>query len=278
MIDMPVPFSISVFILTLTLLSGCNSDNGSSESSLPVRAAASEPGQLISRRDSVIIAIESANSNAFKEAFVTLAKYDYTRYTRTEQFDDDEFLIAFLERSVRHAGSPNSRSYAILSADSTGEFDFGYFRRFVSSNVEEQDPEDLTPYLFPEDPSYLSSRNFEAYTYRFFPDSLMGRVNAQVVEVRARPVEGDGKNIRKVRYYIDETTNELIAFELNRIDLAFFFREESHFFVHLQKTVEGHFIPYNTRFETRILVPFRPPQLFRTVSTYFNIELREEES
>ena len=95
---------------------------------------------------------------------------------------------------------------------------------------------------------------------------------AEVIEVRARPVEGDGKNIRRAYYFFEQDSNELIAFQLERIDLALFFREESLFFVHLQQTPDGAQVPYNTRFETRIIMPFKPPQWFRTVSTYSNVE------
>ncbi len=222
-------------------------------------------------RDSVLNLVAQASSNSFKEAFLELRNYQYTRYSRTDQFDDGNFLVAFRERTVKHSGPLDSRQYNILSSDSSGSYDFGFFRQFVSATVEEQDPEDLTPYLFPDDPSYLSSRNYDAYLYRFKSDTLMLDTSAKVAEIRAKPVEGDGKNIRRARFYFDQSSGLFIAFELERIDLAMFFREESRFFVHLQQSPNGKQIPYNTQFETKITMPFKLPQVFRTVATYSDV-------
>ena len=263
----------SSVLLCISLLIGCSSST-ESEGSMPMQSVAAQLEQETVERDSVLKTVEGIQTEGFKEAFKHLAQYDYTRYIRTEQFDDNDFMVAFRERTIRHEGEQKDRTYTVLSSDSTGSYDFGYFRRFVSDNVDEQDPEDLTPYLFPRDPTYLSSRNYEAYSYDFDADSLMLNITAQAIEIRAKPVEGDGKNIRRARYFIDPQRNELVAFELERIDLAFFFREESTFFVHVQTLSDGTIVPYNTRFETRIIVPFRDPQRFRTVASYYNINER----
>lgn len=262
-----------VLYISISLTFGCQSGpEGNGQP--PVQSVAAQFEESIAVRDSVLTTVDALQTDAFMEAFELLKLYDYTRYIRTEQFDDNDFMVAFTERSVRYQGAPSQRTFTLLSADSTGTYDFGYFRRFVSENVDEQDPEDLTPFLFPKDPSYLSPRNFESYSYEFQEDSLMLNITAQVLEVNALPVEGDGKNIRKARYFVNPTTNQLIAFELERIDLALFFREESTFFMHVQETLEGDFIPYNTRFETKIIVPFRDPQRYRTVATYVQVNKR----
>jgi len=227
--------------------------------------------QDVDERIEVLGLVSQASSETFIEAFGPLRSYDYSRYSRTDQFDDTNFLIAFRERTVQHTGAGPDRRHIVLSADSTGSYDFGFFRQFVSATVEEQDPEDLTPYLFPEDPGYLSERNYEAYFYHFLQDTLMLDTVAKVAEVRARPIEGDGKNIRSARFFFDRASGRFIAFELERIDLALFFREESYFFVHLQELPDGTQVPYNTRFETRITMPFKPPQRFRTVATYSEV-------
>ena len=262
-----------ILCISILLTFGCQS-SPESNGLTPMQSVASQSGDGFLVRDSVLTIAESVNKEAFTSSFDILKQYDYTRYIRTEQFDDTDFMVAFTERSVRYEGPPQERTYSILSSDSTGTYDFGYFRRFVSENVEEQDPEDLTPYLLPKDPAYLSERNLEAYSYEFKEDSLMLNITAQVLEVKALPVEGDGKNIRTARYYIDPNVDELIAFELERIDLALFFREESTFFMHIQKTIHGDYIPYNTRFETKIIVPFRDPQRYRTVATYVQASKR----
>ena len=255
--------------LSLLLLSSCAPEI--EEEPIPNARVAALFEQDIQERDSVLALVSQATSETFKQAFLELRNYNYTRYSRTDQFDDTDFLVAFRERTVNHSGPISDRRYQILSADSTGSYDFGFFRQFVSATVEEQDPEDLTPYLFPEDPSFLSERNYEAYLYRFQQDTLMLDTAAKVAEIRARPVDGDGKNIRKARFFFDQLSGQFIAFELERIDLALFFREESQFFVHLQNAPDGKQVPYNTRFETRITMPFKLPQRFRTVATYSNV-------
>lgn len=255
------------FFLCILLFIGCNKDAEDKN-----RSSASLFEQDLAVRDSILTQLAAIRSDPFAEAFNALPHYNYTRYTRTEQFNDDAYLIAFRERTVRHEGPAGQRQFTMLASDSSGNYDFGFFRQFVSTNVEEQDPDDLSPYLFPENPAYLDPENYDAYVYRYRSDTLMQDLTAEVIEVRARPVEGDGKNIRRAYYFFEQDTQELIAFQLERIDLALFFREESLFFVHLQRTQDGAQAPYNTRFETRIIMPFKPPQWFRTVSTYSNVD------
>ena len=251
-----------VLLLGILALPGCGSDEADQT---PARTAGFIQNET--ERAEVLSIIANPDISGFQEAFRALPERSFVRYTRTEQFDENGFLLAYRERTLRHVGPPAAREFILLEADSSGTFDFGFFRHFVSATVEDEDPEDLTPYLFPEDPMYLSERNFDAYLYRFLPDTLMGETMAQVIEVRARPVEGDGKNIRRATYFLDRSTGRLIAFELNRIDLALFFREESTFYAHIQRH-SGEWVPYNTRFEARIVMPFKPPQQFRTVAAY----------
>lgn len=224
--------------------------------------------QASTERDSIFTALNAINQDPFRNAFTALEQQAFTRYTRTEQFDKEDFLVAYQEHIIRHEHEGGARTYATQSMDSAGTFDYGYFSRFVSETVTTQDPPDLTRYVVPEDPAYLSERNRDAYVYRFLPDTLMWDMVARVIEIRARPADGDGQNIRRVRLYVDRGTQTLIAMYMERIDLAMLFREESRFYVHIRP--EGdHWVPYNTRFESRISVPFRPTQLFRTVSTYY---------
>lgn len=264
---MTLKYASTVLILSTCLFVSCSGNENRAD-----RTAISQFEQDEAVRDSILAMLSKTGPAPFADAFAALPDHAYTRYIRTEQFNDNEYLVAFRERTVRYEGPAGQRRFTLLTADSSGTYDFGFFRQFVSTNVEEQDPGDLTPYLFPEDPSYLSPENYDAFLYRFRPDTLMRDVAASVIEVRARPVEGDGKNIRRAYYYFDQETDRLIAFQLERIDLTLFFREESLFFVHLQQAPDGTWLPYNTRFETRIIMPFKPPQRFRTVSTYSNID------
>lgn len=256
--------------LCLLLLFGCTkSEEQRVPGELFYPVSTSPYTQVSTERDSVFSYLERIDRETFRKAFGKLDEREFTRYMRTEQFDDDDYLIAFEERVTRHQGRSSAREYVTLERDSAGTFDFGYFSRFVSQTVETFDPTDLAQYIIPEDPAYLSARNQDAYLYRALPDTLMWDMTARVIEVRARPKEGDGHNIRRVRLYVERGSNRLIAIYLERIDLAMWYREESQFYVHIRPAPNGTWVPYNTRFETKIGVPFRPAQRFRTVSTYY---------
>ena len=226
-------------------------------------------------REKVLSLLTKLDKEPIFGAYSNLISTNYTRYQRTEQFDDLNYLVAFREQVIRHEGPESDRRYRRLDSDSSGAFDFGFFKSFVSVNAPNQDPSDLTPFVLPEDPPYLSPRNVDAYLFRFKSDTLMWNRRAAVLEVRALPEVGDGLNIRRVRMYVDRQENILMGVQLERIDLALLFREESSYFIHIQPTEDDNWVPHNTRFETRIIMPFKPPQLYRTVSTYYNITPQE---
>jgi hypothetical protein len=233
-------------------------------------ASANLQAQTVTERDSIFAFLGTIDQETFTRAFSRLTDKSYTRYTRTEQFDEEDYLIAFGERVLRHGAGKTE----LVDHDSAGTFDYGYFSRFVSKTVDAYDPTDLARHIVPDDPAYMSARNREAYVYRTLPDTLMWDMVARVIEIRARPDEGDGQNIRRVRLYVERSSNKLIAMYLERIDLALWFREESRFYVHVRPTPAGEWVPYNTRFETLIRVPFRSAQRFRTVSTYYSFSER----
>ncbi|NNE71582.1 MAG: hypothetical protein HKN29_14630 [Rhodothermales bacterium] len=224
------------------------------------------------RVDSVSTLLSGVDDTAFRAAFSGIDDYRYTRYTRTEQFDTDDYLVAYRESVHRAGWDAGLRTISVQQEDSAGTFDFGLFDRFTSSTLTGLDPIDLVKYLLPEEPPYLQGRNREKYEWSFLPDTLLWDTQAKVIEVKARRLKGDGENIRKVRHYVDRTTNELIAMYLERIDLALLFREESQFYVHMRRADDGTLVPHNTRFQTHIRTPFETDNKFRTVSTYYELE------
>ncbi|MEM6648425.1 MAG: hypothetical protein AAF730_19445 [Bacteroidota bacterium] len=210
------------------------------------------------------------STSGMDNAFGNLRYYDFTRYTRVDQRDDEERLQASEQHEVRHAMTNQGRTFEVLREGLQGEFDYGFFQNFVSTNVEAEDPGDVTPYVMPDDPPYLKPEFYEAYQYRLRPDTLLFDQAARVVEIRARPDDGDDLNIRRVSLYLDRRSNQLVAASLDRIDLAFLFREESSFFIHIRQTAEGDWVPYNTRFETLMMMPFEGSRTLRTVSSYYD--------
>lgn len=232
------------------------------------RAGAFQSDEEAAVRDSVLTVLSDADRSFFMTAFDRLSDYEYIRYMRTEQYDEDDYLLAFDEVQIRVEGADAQRVTRIERTDSAGSFDFGLFNRFVSENVESVDPVDLVPYVLPDDIGYKSPRNAKKYSYRILPDTLLWDRQAMVVEINAKPESGDGLNIRIVRQYIDRETNVLVAVYLERVDLALLFREESAFYVDLRPAPDGVFLPNNTRFQTRIRMPFRGTYTIRTVSTY----------
>lgn len=252
----------TVFLMTLlAALAGCGQAPG-----LP--APLETPAER-AETDSVLARLGSLRKDAFVQAFDALQRHTYRRYSRTEQFDEGDFLVAFVEREVRHAPDGTAR---VIREDSAGAFDFGLFKSFVSTRAPSLDPVDLVPLLFPEEPAYLAPRNREYYRYRLLPDTLLWDRTAHVLDVRARPEAGDGQSIRHARYFIDRASGELIALSMARIDLSMLFREESRFFLQIRPLPSGGWVPFNTRFETRLKMPFEATRRFRTVGTILAVE------
>ena len=253
---------IGILALLLLSLGGCS---GSSADSVGPEERA--------ERDSVLVFLDQVGREAMRGAFGTLESYTYRRYLRTEQYDREDFLVAFTEHLIDVGGSGENRTHRVTQADSGGAFDFGLFNQFVSENVDDPDPVDLTPYLIEDRPSHLNPRNLDKYAFRMAGDTLMWDRSALIVDVRAKPDLGDGENIRRVRYYVDTSSNQLVAMHLERVDLGLLLREESTFYLHVRPApdmTEGSvsYVPYNTRFQTLIKTPFIGSFRIRTVSTY----------
>ncbi len=258
------PYLVTATLLVVVLIAapGCKAPGSPGGPSAEETASA----------DTMATLLTGVDVASFRKAFGRISDYAYTRYTRTEQFDTDDYLVAYREKVLRSSEEGGVRSIRVEESDSAGTFDFGFFDRFTSTNVSEISPVDLIPFLLPDDPAYMKPRNREKYEWHYLPDTLLWDTQAQVIELRARPFAGDGQNVRRVRHYVDRTTNQLIAMYLERIDLALLFREESRFWVHMRRAESGQLVPHNTRFHTHIKTPFRTDSKFRTVSTYYGIE------
>jgi len=223
-------------------------------------------------RDALVEDIRRADTQELVKAFDLLSRSEYTRYIRTEQYDEEDFLIAYTEHIAEVRIVDGERRVFVEQADSAGAFDYGFFRRFQSENVATTDPVNLVPFVLPEEPVYLDARNMDRYAFRELPDTLLWDRQAQVVEARARPDLADGLNVRRARHFVDRGTQTLVAMYIERVDLALLFREESSFYVDITLRPDGQgAVPNNTRFESRIRTPFRGAYRVRTVSTYTDV-------
>lgn len=223
-------------------------------------------------RDALVEDIRTADTQELVNAFNLLSTSEYTRYIRTEQYDEEDFLIAYTEHIAEVRLVNGERQVFVQQADSGGTFDYGFFRRFQSENVVTTDPVNLVPLVLPDEPVYLDARNMDRYAFRELSDTLLWDRQAQVVEARARPDLADGLNVRRARHYIDRGSNILVAMYIERVDLALLFREESSFYVDVTLLPDGQgAVPNNTRFESRIRTPFRGAYRVRTVSTYTDV-------
>jgi len=270
-------YALLLFSVLVLTLSACkppsdrvqqNNEDGEGEAFVPDFERDFE--QDVNHLDEAFTLMGSMKEDAMRESYRKLREYNYTRYTRTEQRDIEEAIIAFEERTMRYELDEGLRYLYVDEADSTGTFDFGLFNQFVSSNTGSNDPPDMSRFVLPREPAYKDPKNQEAYQYRIRRDTLMGDVAARVVDIRAVPEFGDGQNIRRVRLFIDRRSLQLIGIYMERIDLAMLFREESQFYVDVHQSDEGDWLPNNTRFKTNIQVPFNPNQTFSTVSTFYD--------
>ncbi len=255
------PSSLPFLLAALLLFTGCDRR--------PVAAPLAADEQA--EQDTVLALMGRVQEDALRQAFGQLPHLAYTRYSRTEQFNAQDQLLAFREHTVRAV--PDSARPTPMQADSGGAFDFGFFQTFVSETVPALDVLDLVPYVLPDDPPYRDARHREAYRFRLLPDTLLWDLEARVLEVRARPDLGDGQPIRRVRLYVDKGSGQLAALALERIDLAMLFREESTFFVSIRPLADSLWVPASTRFQTRITMPFRGTQQFHTAATWTDYTL-----
>lgn len=217
--------------------------------------------------DSVFAQLQTVHFDAVKEAFQALEGAAFTRRIRTEQLDRAGDRIAYRERVM----AVDSDTTSVLSRDSSGSFDYGFLRRFTSDEAARDEPWELAAYILADDPAYLSPRSREAYEYRSGSGALSGVGPVTVIDVRAHPEFGTDQAIRRARIYLDPGTNRVVAQEIERSDQALWFRESSDLFIGIRRDSAVGWVPNRTRIETRVRMPFRPIQRFRTESTFSNV-------
>ncbi len=243
------------------LAAGCADPSSSSALPTPEEEAAA---------DSVLALLERLDDTPLRSAFEGLANHAHTQRARTAQFDADGALLASSEREVQY----DEQGARAIRSESSGTFDFGYLRRFASSdeNIEESAlaASGFLEHIILNDPPYASARNREAWRYAFAPDSMLSAGPVRVVQITARPGFDASRSIRQVRLYLDRTSDRLAGLYVERTHTALWFREESVFFLSAASLASGTWVPDRTRFETRVKLLLRPAQRFTSEVEYYD--------
>ena len=92
----------------------------------------------------------------------------------------------------------------------------------------------------------------------------------RVVRITTRPGFEASRSIRRVRLYLDRASDRLVGIYIERVHAALWFREESAFFLSVDRLPSGTWAPGNARFETRIKFLLRPAQRFRSATEYYD--------
>ena len=256
-------------VCLLCLVSGCADRQPPPAPLTPVESAAA---------DSIAALLERIDETALRSAFQTVSTHAHTQRIRTGQFDEGGTLLASREQEVRH----DVEGARTIRSETSGTFDFGYLRRFVSADddlpASGLAASDLPEYVIPDDPPYAAARNREAWRYEFAPDSMLFARPVRVVRITTRPGFEASRSIRRVRLYIDRASDRLVGIYIERVHAAWWFREESAFFLTVDRLPSGTWAPGHTRFETRIKLLLRPAQRFRSATEYYDFREMDQAS
>lgn len=214
----------------------------------------------------VLATLDSLPDQTFRAAFQHLSSISHTRRTRTEQLGADGQVLASIERVIHYDAQTGTPT--LLRVDSSGAFHFGYLTPFASTDPITLDAADLADALLPEDPPYLTPRNREAFTYQILPDTAWGTGTARVLDIRLRPGDDMEQDIRHARYYLDDPSGQLLGIRLSRTKQMLLFREETHQAAIIRRLAGTTYVPATLTTSTRLNVPLRPLQHFRTTTTF----------
>ena len=251
----------------LVSLLGCDDGTAADEGALFVpsdRPAASSSAE----RDSALALLDRMQRSAFDSAFVRLDRYSFVRSIRTEQRTTGGTVTAWTERALRYP--VDGTAPRVLRSDSMGTVTGTTLGPLGPSSNPEPRPPNAATYAFPEEAAYLSKRTQGAFQYAFRPNTSIDGQAARVVEIHPKPTpDGHDQVIRFARLTIARGTNQLLAAHTVRSERTLLFQEDSELLVRLQRSPDRQtWVPADTRFHTRVDVPLRAPQQFRTTSTY----------
>lgn len=218
--------------------------------------------------DSAVVVARAARQDALRAAFDTLGTYAYLRQARTTQHGPDGDLVAAETRLLRH----DADGLLLLRRERQGDFAFGALGRFVDREPDVTSPPDLGRHVLPEEPPYLAERNRDAFAFTLRADTVLDGRPTRVVDVHARPGEGDRQAIRSARLFVDRATDQLVALSVTRAHRSVLFSEDHRLFVQLAQTPDGAWVPRHLYADTYLRLPFQQRRHLRTASTFWNVE------
>lgn len=259
------PRGVLLWLLAALAWVGCGADSTTPPLLAPGDTLSTVPAE---ERAAALALLDAVKQDAIQHAFRRLPNYAFTRRVLTEQLSPSGSVRATRERVVRVPPPDSARRPVVLHADSSGTFQFGWLDRFAPGGPADVLPTELVRYALPEDPAYLEPRTREAFRYRLRADTI-GERPVRVIEIHAQPGElGADQAIRHARLYVDPGSHELAGLYLVRADDSVLFREDSRSLVLLRPAPDSGWVPARFQTHTRIKVPPRRSQAFRTTSTF----------
>lgn len=221
-------------------------------------------------RAAALALLREANVKAMHKAFSRMDDFGFTRHTRTTQWNGEGQIVAMRERTVQFSGPATSPR--VRAVDSVGTFDFGFLNPLAGREATLAPSPDLASYAIPEDPAYLDPRHREAFDFRRLPDTTISGTTVHVIDVLARPGEGDRESIRRARAYLSPN-DELVGIDLWQQERTFLFAEDSRFLIKLRPAPYGGWLPDTLVVRTRLATPFRKARLLETSAGFDDYRL-----
>ncbi len=209
-------------------------------------------------------AFGSARFEGIRSAWATLSTTPHTRRARTEQHTRDGLLRAFAEHETVGART--------LRTETSGAFDYGLFTAYISDRTTTPDPHNVGALALSNLSEVLRSR--DAYRFAIRSDTVVAEQPVQIVEATARAGAGDGRNVRRFTLFVDAATQTVVGVDVQRIDLAMWFREETRTRVVTKTLPDGRTMPSRTDFESLVIMPFSPTLPISTTAIYTPLAAR----
>ena len=242
---------LGLLLFTVCLSGGCGrSGIDTAPSFFPLVS----PDGVNSSDSAVFDVLQHVDFASLQTAFDTLDTVTFTvvLVTREGKLDADaETIIRTLRigDTIRHVNA---------SAQSLGTVE-SFFSRFRDTSDTALSWDAVATGVVPDNPSYLSARGREAYSYFRLPDTAWGGQSVQTYAVAARPRVGDDQAIRQARLYVDPETQGLVGYYEARRERALLYSEHSEVFLQARRQPDGFLLADSIRTQLLMTAPLQHP-------------------